>query len=203
MPAYASFWGRGWKRGTRESSMHMCRVGQNRIYTPYMTVYLVIFLPKKPYTHRVYMVLANPRNRKLHRQWKGHEWLTLEWYFYDWATMVLGNKHLNISIGCLRNCCALWRLNKTLRTVSCTSHTHTHTHTHTQLYTNTRTLVHTHTHTHTPVGWAARCVSMASISTRRSVSLPLSAAIAPAAIALGSVCEWVCVCVCVGLARTL
>ena len=40
--------------------MHMCRVGQNRIYTPYMTVYLVIFLPKKPYTHRVYMVLANP-----------------------------------------------------------------------------------------------------------------------------------------------
>jgi hypothetical protein len=26
------------------------RVGQNRIYTPYMTVYLVISLPKLPYT---------------------------------------------------------------------------------------------------------------------------------------------------------
>jgi len=37
------------------------RVGQNRIYTPYMTVYLVIFLPKIPYIHRIYMVLANPK----------------------------------------------------------------------------------------------------------------------------------------------
>jgi hypothetical protein len=36
------------------------RVGQNRIYTPYMTVYLVISLPKIPYIHRIYMVLANP-----------------------------------------------------------------------------------------------------------------------------------------------
>jgi hypothetical protein len=39
------------------------RVGQNRIYTPYMTVYLVIFLPKLPYIHRIYMVLANPNHR--------------------------------------------------------------------------------------------------------------------------------------------
>ena len=36
------------------------RFGQNRIYTPYMTVHLVIFLPKIPYIHRIYMVLANP-----------------------------------------------------------------------------------------------------------------------------------------------
>ena len=38
------------------------RVGQNRIYTPYMTVYLVISLPKIPYIHRIYMVFANPTN---------------------------------------------------------------------------------------------------------------------------------------------
>jgi hypothetical protein len=38
----------------------MHRVGQNRIYAPYMTVYLVISLPKTPYTHRIYRVLANP-----------------------------------------------------------------------------------------------------------------------------------------------
>ena len=38
----------------------MCRVSQNCIYTPYMTVYLVISLSKKPYTHRIYTVLANP-----------------------------------------------------------------------------------------------------------------------------------------------
>ena len=32
-----------------------CRVGQNRIYTPYMTVYLVISLPMIPYIHRIYI----------------------------------------------------------------------------------------------------------------------------------------------------
>jgi hypothetical protein len=44
------------------SSVARClsRVGQNRIYTPYMTVYLMISLPKIPYIHRIYMVLANP-----------------------------------------------------------------------------------------------------------------------------------------------
>jgi len=36
------------------------RVGQNRIYTPYMAVYSVIYLPKIPYIHRIYMVLAKP-----------------------------------------------------------------------------------------------------------------------------------------------
>jgi len=34
-------------------------VGQNRIYTPYMTVYLVDFLPKIPYIQGIFMVLAN------------------------------------------------------------------------------------------------------------------------------------------------
>ena len=42
----------------------MSRVGQNRIYTPYLTVYLVISLPKIPYVHRIYMVLANPINEQ-------------------------------------------------------------------------------------------------------------------------------------------
>ena len=41
----------------------MSRVGQDRIYTPYMTVYLVISLPKIPYIHRIYMVLANPNHK--------------------------------------------------------------------------------------------------------------------------------------------
>jgi len=36
------------------------RVGQKPRLTPYMTVYLVISLPKIPYIHRIYMVLANP-----------------------------------------------------------------------------------------------------------------------------------------------
>jgi len=41
-------------------SCSLCRVGRNRIYAPYMTVYLVISLPKIPYIHRIYKVLANP-----------------------------------------------------------------------------------------------------------------------------------------------
>jgi len=40
----------------------MRRVGQNRIYTYIYTVYLVVSKPKIPYVHRIYMVLANPRN---------------------------------------------------------------------------------------------------------------------------------------------
>ena len=33
--------------------VHIFSVGQNPIYTPYMTVYLVISLPKIPYAHRI------------------------------------------------------------------------------------------------------------------------------------------------------
>jgi hypothetical protein len=41
--------------------MGMFRVGQNRIYTPYVTVCLVIPLPELQYIRRIYMVLAHPR----------------------------------------------------------------------------------------------------------------------------------------------
>ena len=44
----------------RQSRSHIHRVGQNHIYAPYSTVYLLISLPKIPYTHRIYMVLASP-----------------------------------------------------------------------------------------------------------------------------------------------
>jgi hypothetical protein len=33
----------------------MTRVGQNRIYTPYMTVRMVISLLKIPYVHRIHV----------------------------------------------------------------------------------------------------------------------------------------------------
>ena len=38
----------------------VCRVGQTHIYTPYITVYLVISLPKISYIHHVHMALDNP-----------------------------------------------------------------------------------------------------------------------------------------------
>ena len=46
---------------------HKSRVGQNRIYTPYITVYLMERLLKIPYIHRIYMVLANP-TRESHKR---------------------------------------------------------------------------------------------------------------------------------------
>ena len=39
-------------------------VGQNLVYTPYMTVYLVISLLKIPYVHHIYMVLADPNHQQ-------------------------------------------------------------------------------------------------------------------------------------------
>jgi hypothetical protein len=47
--------GKGW--GYPPTVSLTVRVGQNRIYTPYMTVYLVVFLPKIPYIYRIYKVL--------------------------------------------------------------------------------------------------------------------------------------------------
>jgi len=41
---------------------NMSRINQNRIYAPYMIVYLVISLPKLPYINRIYLVLANPKH---------------------------------------------------------------------------------------------------------------------------------------------
>jgi hypothetical protein len=43
----------------------MCSVGQSRVYRPSVTVYLVISLPKLPYVHHIYMVLANSRHMRL------------------------------------------------------------------------------------------------------------------------------------------
>jgi len=50
---------------------YMCRDGQNRIYTPYITLYLMISLPWIPYIYRIYMVLANP----IHVLWVTWLWL--------------------------------------------------------------------------------------------------------------------------------
>jgi len=38
--------------GLTSSLRVLCRVGQNRIYAPHTTVYLVISLPKIPYIHQ-------------------------------------------------------------------------------------------------------------------------------------------------------
>jgi len=51
----------------REASV-LTRVGQNRSYTLYMTVHLVISLPGIPCIHRIYLVLANPSSYQFRKQ---------------------------------------------------------------------------------------------------------------------------------------
>ena len=56
-----------WRLPTVAAALHVVSnlslVGQNRIFTPCMTVYMVISLPKIPYIHCTCMVLANPRHK--------------------------------------------------------------------------------------------------------------------------------------------
>jgi len=40
-----------------QPTCHMPRVGQNRIYTPYMTVRMVMFLLKILHVHRIYLYM--------------------------------------------------------------------------------------------------------------------------------------------------
>jgi hypothetical protein len=47
-------WSGGPKRVMFKMLSVMSRIGQNRIYTTYMTVYLVISLPNLPYIHHIY-----------------------------------------------------------------------------------------------------------------------------------------------------
>jgi len=74
----------------RTMSIHrICRVGQNHAYTPYMTVYSVISMPKIPYIHRnheytsdmtVYSVISMPRIPYIHRTWPYIQWFPCQIY---------------------------------------------------------------------------------------------------------------------------
>jgi len=46
---------RRWKHIKVCIHIYIPRVGQNCIYTPYMTVCIVISLPKIPYVHHIYL----------------------------------------------------------------------------------------------------------------------------------------------------
>jgi len=61
---YIRFWPTLKKRRVVMAVEQIHIVGQNRIYAPYMTVYLIESLPKTPYIHRIYMVLVNPRRKR-------------------------------------------------------------------------------------------------------------------------------------------
>ena len=137
--------------------LSMCRVGRNRIYTPYMTVYLVISLPKTPHIHRIYMVLANPKYVcTLTRVYccvqpcKG-EFFVVNSNRTNNCTYIYIHIHIHICMSVIlvylkgrRSCytaCVCW-------IVVCED-VSTHTQTHKHSNTNTHTCMHARTHTHT------------------------------------------------------
>jgi len=117
-----------------EVSCHMRRAGQNCIYTPYMTVYSVISLPKVPYIQRICMVLANPTHASFCLQ---HTAFCIPFYTHL-------HKHVHT-------------LSRT-RTHTLTTFSYLYTHTHSHTLTHTLTLTHTYTDTHTHVICVPACI---------------------------------------------
>ena len=101
----------------------MYRVGQNLISTPYMTV---VFLPKIPYIHHIYMVLANLFS------------------FLFWPTIKIAHPHCSsVDTDPPQKCSSdLAREQELADALRRYTHARTRAHTHT----------HTNTHTHTLVG---------------------------------------------------
>ena len=90
----------------------MCRVGQNRVYTPYMTVCMMISLPKIPYIHRKYL--------KMYVSGQPYACLPAS----RARTSVTAALRFNALKPACMACC--WVVHTT------TTHTHTHTHTQTK-----------------------------------------------------------------------
>jgi acetyl-CoA carboxylase beta subunit len=121
--------------------MNIIRVGQNRIYTPHMHVYLAIPLPKLPCIHRIYMVLANPKHYTCITSRFRDRIMTGQRVKCSHLCHTLMYHHRLSVLQCVFACPAC--------THHSPLHTHTHTHTHTQTHTHSPQHTHTHTDTHT------------------------------------------------------
>jgi len=154
----------------------LTRVGQKRIYTPYMTVYLVIPLPKIPYIHRIYIwfwpTLLLTKTVYIHTctlcmtvqncpaKQTTHTPLFLfvfgVWVCPACVSLAFDKKGTLIQIkGCASE---LVEFSYDLRDrgadthAQAHTHAHTHTHTHTNIHTYTHVQTHKHIHTYTE-GW--------------------------------------------------
>jgi len=127
--------------GTDVKKFISIRVGQNRIYAPYMTVYMVISVPKIPYMHYIYMVLANPTQQTLcpHLCLCVCEQFVLSKYTHTTVCACKGTSHAGKHT---RNMCMC---------IHTQTRAHTHTHTHTYTHTHTQTHIHKHKCTHRPL----------------------------------------------------
>ena len=151
----------------------MCRVGHDNLYIPYLTVYLVISLPKIPYIHcifiglgdpayvqapRICMVIANPTYVQAPRRILSVICSSWRQTIYFHSLLMCKQQHMQNVASCfdLQGSFHLFPFCSTSKHIQTHSHTHAHTtHTHTHIHTHTHTHRHTHTHTHSTSrhGW--------------------------------------------------
>ena len=139
------------------------RVDQNRIYAPYMTVYLVISLSNIPFMHCMHMILTNPRCEQKHfSKPKGVLCLLTHWvpfnacdtfqclrFFYFWLTSFIHKRSHSHAMCTSRTSrtvhlthCATWHtLSRTVQPLRANWHSQNR---HSEIDTHILTLTLTH-----------------------------------------------------------
>ena len=141
---------------------HTHRVGQNRIYTPNMTVCMVIYVLKIPYIHCIYsymymLVLANSKHT--------HTTNCRHAVYHKCTYTHYSHTHTTNCRHAVYHKCTY------------THYSHIHTHTHhklqacsvSQVHIHTL-LTHTHTHTHTPQIAGMQCTTSARTHTTHKLT---------------------------------
>jgi hypothetical protein len=177
--------------------MHVIRADQNRIYTPYMTICMVIFLLTIPYIRKYVWFWPTLHMTWLHRS----SYLTSHnlchpshIYALQIITVCFGvhfstltchathhthAQHIHMHIHMHVHIHTHIHARAHTHTYTCTLTCHATHHTHSMHHTFTHWHTHTHTHTHTPqlnavcVGIHWRCLTCAGLLLRKTVG-PIS-----------------------------
>ena len=146
--------------------LHTSRVGQNRIFTPYMTVCLVNTLHKIPYIHRIYIWFWPTLHTSIHRQSNTHTHTQTHTNTHPHThthtqtrTHTQAKQHTRsllqrkyaqaLHLVLTRHCHHKEYCTRAYTGKATNTQTRTHTHTHTQTHTHAHTHTNTHTHKHT------------------------------------------------------
>jgi len=179
------------------------RVGQNRINTPYMNVYLVIFLPKIPYIYTVYtykcMVLANPKHTH------AKQVLIFVRIGYSGKTCLHSLTHtpslslssLFLSLTHSLSFFLTHSLSLSLSLSFSLSCTHTYTNTYTNTYTHAHTLLHRDSGSLRRPGKNLHQTPLSSRCALESVCVRVCVCVCVCAYVCVCVCARMCVCLCV------
>ena len=135
---------------------YIFRFGQDCMYTPNMTVYLVLSLPKLPYIHHLHLYIWFWPTLYISMCTSK---ITYRVYMHMYAHTSLPSTRVNTTRTFTHAHTHLHNLTRKPTHTQAHTHSHTQTHTHTYIHTHSRTHIHTlthtlkhtlkHTHTHT------------------------------------------------------